>query len=342
MLPDPRFFETLAPATLGELVEITGSELSLPTATSVSVTAVAILAKAGQGTVAFLTDKRFLVDLPIPPPTACFVTAALAERLPDGCVGLITRHPHAAYAIAAGRLHRARQHQEPQAVSASARLEADVRLGPGVVIGPGAQVGRGTTVGANTVIGPGVTIGRDCVISSGVAIGFSLIGDRVSIHSNAVIGEPGFGAAVGPKGIVDLPQLGRVILQDGVTVGAGSTIDRGAYEDTVIGENTKLDNLVHIAHNVRVGRNCVMAAYTGISGSVTIGDGVRLGGRSGIADHLQVGSGAQIGAGAAVLRSVPAGETWSGFPARPLRQWLREVAWLSRSSAKPRSGAKDD
>ena len=342
MIPEPRFFETLSPITLSELAKITGSELRSVEATNLPVNGVSILAKAGEGRVAFLTDRRFLIDLPTMPPTGCFVTAELFDLLPAGWVGLVTRYPHAAYALAASRLHRARQHQEAQAISASARFEANVQLGPGVIVGPGAHIGAGTSIGANTVIGPGVTIGRDSQIGSGVTIGFSLIGDRVHIHSNAVIGEPGFGAAAGPRGIVDLPQLGRVILQDGVTIGAGSTVDRGAYEDTVIGENTKLDNLVHIAHNVQVGRNCVMAAYTGISGSVIIGDGVRLGGRSGVADHLRVGAGAQIGAGAAVLRSVPAGETWSGFPARPIRQWLREVAWVARSSAKTRSGAKHD
>jgi UDP-3-O-[3-hydroxymyristoyl] glucosamine N-acyltransferase len=117
-----------------------------------------------------------------------------------------------------------------------------------------------------------------------------------------------------------------------VTIGAGSAVDRGAFEDTVIGENTKLDNLVHIAHNVRIGRNCVIAAQTGIAGSVTIGDGCQFGGQAGIADHLTIGDGARIGASGGVLKNVPAGETWAGFPAKPVQRWLREVAWLSRAA----------
>jgi UDP-3-O-[3-hydroxymyristoyl] glucosamine N-acyltransferase len=217
-------------------------------------------------------------------------------------------------------------------------IEAGVVLAPGVVVGPGAQIGRNTRIGANSVIGPGVTIGRDCEIAPNVTIGFALIGDRVRILAGAVIGEPGFGATAGPKGLIDIPQLGRVILQDGVTIGANTTVDRGAYDDTVIGENTKIDNLVQIAHNVRMGRNCVMAGQAGIAGSVNIGDGVQFGGHAGVADHLTIGSGARVGAGAGVIKDIPPGETWGGTPARPIRQWLKETAWLARMASRRGGG----
>jgi UDP-3-O-[3-hydroxymyristoyl] glucosamine N-acyltransferase len=210
------------------------------------------------------------------------------------------------------------------------------------VIGPGARIGADTVVGANAVIGPGVAIGRRCRIGAGAVVGFALVGDNVSIHAGAVIGEPGFGVAPAGNGVVDVPQLGRVILQDGVTVGACSCIDRGAWDDTVVGENTKIDNLVQIAHNVRIGQNCVLAAHTGISGSVIIGDGAMFGGRAGVTDHRQVGAGARIAAAAAVMRDVPAGETWAGEPARPLRSWLRESAWLSRAANRGLKGTGGD
>jgi UDP-3-O-[3-hydroxymyristoyl] glucosamine N-acyltransferase len=140
----------------------------------------------------------------------------------------------------------------------------------------------------------------------------------------------------GPGGAEDAPQFGRVIIQDGATIGANSCVDRGAFDDTIIGENTKIDNLCQIAHNVVLGRNVLMASFGGISGTVTVGDGVQLGGRVGIADHVVVGEGAQIAASAGVFREIPARETWGGTPARPLRDWMREIAWLQKQTSRER------
>lgn len=329
-MPDPRFFEDLGPLSLAEIAGIAGAKLADPSQGERPVRAVSILASAQPDTVTFVSDRKLVARLAETRAAACFVGADNVQSVPAGCAALVTPSPQRAYALAAERLHRPRVGGGRELISPSAELEEGVVVAPGAMIGPGAQIGRGTRVGANAVIGPGVAIGRDCEISANVTVGFALIGDRVRLLAGAVIGEAGFGATLGEKGLIDIPQLGRVILQDGVTIGANSCVDRGAFEDTVIGENTKIDNQVQIGHNCRIGRNCVMAAHTGISGSVTIGDGTQLGGRVGIADHITVGAGARLAASAGVMENVPAGETWGGFPAQPIRQWLREVLALKK------------
>jgi len=341
-MPDSRFYEDLGPVSLANLAAATGAELAEGADPSLMIQGVAVLAHARRDSLTFVSDKKYLADLASSEAGACVLPPRLAGDAPSGCSVLIAKNPQAVYALAALKLHRPHRHSGQAAISPDASLEDGVELAPEVVIGQGARIGRGTRIGANTVIGPGVTIGRDCQIGSNASISFAMIGDRVMIYSNAVIGEAGFGATLGPAGIIDIPQLGRVIIQDGVTLGAGVTVDRGAFDDTSIGENTKIDNLVHIGHNTRVGRNCVMAAYVGISGSVTIGDGARFGGRAGVADHITIGDGAQVGGAAGVLKDIPAGEIWSGYPAQPLRKWLREVNWLSKAAARPRSGGEDE
>ena len=329
-MPDPRFFEGLAALSVAELSERIGG--TVERGGDRRIFAVAPLASAEGGDVAFLGDRKFATVLGESKAGCVIVPLAAVEAVPVGAAVIGSDEPQAAWARASLALHR------PVALTAvdpgEAAEDDTVVFEPGVVLGQGVRVGRGSRIGANTVIGPGVQIGRDCVVGPHVSIAFALIGDRVRLMAGARIGEAGFGAARSRAGPVDIPQLGRVILQDGVTVGANSCIDRGAYDDTVIGENTKIDNLVQIAHNVRVGRNCVMAAHTGISGSVSIGDGSQFGGRAGVADHVTIGAGARVGAAAGVMKDIPAGETWCGMPARPIRNWLKETAWLARMASR--------
>lgn len=333
-MPDPRFFDSLPALSVAELAERIGGEVIRGGDRRIS--AVAPLASAGEDQIAFLGDRKFAAALAASAAGCVIVPSAFVETAPATAAVIVSGEPQAAWARASAALHR------PITLSVSASdgaLEDDgVVLEPGVVLGQGVRVGRGSRIGANTVIGPGVQIGRDCQIGSNVSISFALIGDRVRLLAGARIGEPGFGAARSSTGPVDIPQLGRVILQDGVSVGANSCIDRGAYDDTVVGENTKIDNLVMIGHNCVIGRNCLLAANTGISGSVIVGDGVIFGGKAGIGDHIRIGEGARVAAGAGVLADIPAGETWSGYPAKPIRQFLRETVWLSKqASGKARS-----
>lgn len=329
-MPDTRFYESLPPLSLAELGELCGAELADKSVGGRLISGVAPLAFAGASDVTFLADRRLLTQLRESAAGACFLDPRHANEAPGGCAVLTTAFSQAAWSKAAQRLYR----PKPTAAGQPGLIEPGVSLGEGVVIGEGARIGRGTVVEPGAVIGPGVTIGRDCRIGARAVIGFSLIGDRVTIAAGAVIGEQGFGAAPSPAGMIDIPQLGRVVIQDGVTVGAGTCIDRGAFDDTVIGENTKIDNLVQIAHNVQLGRNCVLAAHTGISGSVKVGDGAMFGGRAGVADHVVIGERARIAAASGVMKDVPAGETWGGSPARPLRRWMRETAWLAMMAEK--------
>ena len=334
--PDTRFFEQLPALTVGELADRIGGELSRGGDRKVS--AVAPLASAGAADVAFLGDRKFLSALETTAAGCVIVPPSAVEAAPDSAAVIVSGESQAAWARASLLFHRPIALIRPAAREEVVEDDSVV-LEPGVVLGVGVRIGRGTRVGANTVIGPGVQVGRDCTIGSNVSLGFALVGDRVRLLSGARIGEPGFGAAGSRAGPVDVPQLGRVILQDGVSVGANSCIDRGAYDDTIVGENTKIDNLVMIGHNCVIGRNCLMAANTGISGSVTVGDGVIFGGKAGVGDHLNIGERARVAAGAGVLQDIPAGETWSGYPAKPLRQFLREAVWLAKqTSGKARAG----
>jgi UDP-3-O-[3-hydroxymyristoyl] glucosamine N-acyltransferase len=328
--PDDRFFEALDPIRLEDLARLCGGVLENSDSSELMIHGVAPLARAGPRTVAFLGDRRYVPDLAVTRAAACFVARGDAGRVPATSVALTTPIPQGAWALAAGRLHRARAHPaDAPAIHPEALLEEGVALAPCVTIGPGAMIGRGTAISAGAVVGPGVCIGRNGYVGPGAVIGFALIGDGVKIYGGAVIGEAGFGATLGPRGIMDVPQLGRVIIQDNVTVGANSCVDRGAFGDTVVGENTKIDNLVQVAHNAVIGRNCLLAAFTGISGSAVVGDGCMFGGRAGVADHVTIGAGAKIAAAAGVMKDVPPGESWGGSPARPVKRWMRETALVA-------------
>jgi UDP-3-O-[3-hydroxymyristoyl] glucosamine N-acyltransferase len=215
-------------------------------------------------------------------------------------------------------------------IDASARIEEGAIIEAGAIIGPEAQIGRGTRIAAGAVAGYRVAIGRDCYIGPGASITHALIGNRVILHAGVRIGQDGFGFAMSAAGHYKVRQTGRVIIQDDVEIGANATIDRGALKDTVIGEGTKIDNLVQIAHNVVIGRHCVIAAQTGISGSTILEDFVAMGGQCGTVGHIRIGAGAQIGAQSGVASDIPRGERWGGYPAKPMSSWAREVALLKR------------
>jgi len=220
-------------------------------------------------------------------------------------------------------------------------VAATARIGRSVTLGKGIAIGEYAIIGAGTNLGDDVIIGSHCVVGDGVSIGNgarlwpsvtiysgATLGARVFVHSGARIGCDGFGYVFRDGAHQKIPHVGRCIIGDDVEIGANTTIDRGSIDDTVVGNGTKIDNLVHIAHNVRIGEKCLLMAQVGIAGSVTIGDGAILAGQVGISGHLSIGAGARLAAQAGVFGDIPAGETWSGYPARPHRDSLRASAAL--------------
>ena len=349
-MSDAKFVPDVAPLSLGEIAELTGAVLAPGADDRLRIGNIAALDRAGPGDLAFLDSVKYAGQLRETRASACLTSVRFEKQAPAHVAVLRAREPYRAFITVARKLFPSML--RPTSVFAttgiapgatihpSARLEAGVTIDPGVVIGPQAEVGSGTLIAANAVIGPAVRIGRDCTVGAGTSITHSLVGDRVIIHAGCRIGQDGFGFLMGAGGHLKVPQIGRVIIQDDVEIGAGSTIDRGAIRDTVIGEGTKIDNLVQIGHNVVIGRHCVIVAQTGISGSSTLEDFVALGARVGVTNHVTIGEGAQIAAISIVGGDVPPGARWGGTPAKPVKQWLREVKVLENLAQNRR--ASDD
>jgi UDP-3-O-[3-hydroxymyristoyl] glucosamine N-acyltransferase len=338
--------------TIGAVAALTGAELRAGSEVDRLIDDVAPLDRAGPGDLVFFDNAAYREQLRFTRAAACLVAPRFELDVPPAVAVLRVREPYRAFIKVARALYpnslrpsslfEARGVADGALVHATARLESDVTIDPAAVIGPRAEIGAGTVIGPTAVIGPEVRIGRDCMIGAGATVTHALIGDRVFIHAGCRIGQDGFGyqADAGRHG--KIPQVGRVIIQDDVEIGAGSTIDRGAMGDTMIGEGTKIDNLVQIGHNVCVGRHCIIVAQTGISGSVTLEDWVVLGGQVGLADHLTIGEGAQIGASSGVMHDVPAGAKWVGTPAKPAREFFREVSALQRLATPGADASKTD
>jgi UDP-3-O-[3-hydroxymyristoyl] glucosamine N-acyltransferase len=297
---------------------------------SLVVSGLAPLSEARPGQLSFLASRRYLDQALATAATAVIVSEDFSPngRSEDAPALLMVADPYAAYAAAAELF------QEPDGiqpgvhptavVEAGARLAPRVSVGAHAVIGAGAELGDGVHVGAGCFVAPGVRVGSGTrLFPRVVLLPGTIVGERCILQSGAVVGSDGFGYASTPAGHRRIPQLGSVRIEADVEIGANCTIDRGSLSETRIGRGSKLDNLVHVAHNVDVGEHVLLVAQVGVSGSTRIGDRAVLAGQVGVVGHIQVGAGARIGAQSGVTKSVPAGEEWFGYPARERQRAFR-------------------
>ena len=333
-MADARFFKKAGPFSLTELAHIAGAQIAGAADADLRFSDVKPLSSAGPQDVSFIDNRRYLGEFSTTKAGVILAVPELSERAPSGAALLLIKDPYRGYALIAQAFYPAATPiagiAKTAAVAASSRLGDGVGIGAGAVVGEHCVIGDRTQIGPSSMIGDGVRIGEDCWIASNCTLTHCDIGNRVIIHPGVRAGQDGFGFAPGASKHVKVPQLGRVNIGDDVEIGANTTIDRGAGPDTVIGEGTKIDNLVQIGHNVTIGKGCLIVAQVGISGSTKIGSYVMIGGQAGLIGHLAIGDGARIAAQSGVSHDVAPGRTVAGSPASDAREYWKTLAFISR------------
>ena len=342
------FFYSRPPASLASLAELVGGELINRAAGQMMIEGVTTLDQATDHMLAVLNNvQQYASHMEATKAAAVILEAQHVDKLPPHVSGIVVKEPYLALAkilqffygtpesLTATSIH-------PTAVVApTAKLGQGCQIAPYVVIGDHAIIGEGTSIGAHSVLGQGVRLGEGCRIGPHVTLECVEVGSRVTIDAGARIGQAGFGFYRDyVKGHVPVLQVGCVVIEDGVMIGANTTVDRGSLEDTVIGQGTMIDNLVQIAHNVKTGRNCVIVAQAGIAGSTKLGHGVTLAGQSGIAGHVTLGDGSVVAAQSGVMRDVAPREAVGGSPSVPIKQWHRQTVAIQKLAMK--KGGQND
>lgn len=334
----PAFFKPARAMRASDVAALDANAVLVSAVSDHEIASLASIENAREACLVFWDGKSFNEHILNLPNCTLICLAEIAARVPVHVAVITAKRPQALFAKAGRELFP--DTVTPRSftgtagvaadasVSATALLEGNITVERGAVIGDHVEIGSGSVIGPGAIIGANCKIGRDCVVGPNASIINAFLGNRVLIQAGARIGQDGFGFIGGERGLEKMPHVGRVIIQDDVEIGSNTTVDRGALSDTVVGEGTKIDNLVQIAHNVRIGRHCVITGHCGLSGSVVLGDRVMLGGRVGIADHVTIGDGAQIAAASGVMNDVPAGERWAGAPAQPIKEFFREVALI--------------
>jgi len=302
---------------------------------SVRLNNLAPLDRAGPGDLSFLTNARYAGQFQASRAGAVFCTEQHQALQPGPVTRIVVKNPHHAMQALVRALFPAPPRpvgiDATAVIGAGAVLGKDVFLGPYVVVGPGARIGDRTVVMSHSVIGANVPVGEECTIHPHVVLyPRAVVGNRVIVHAGTCLAADGFGYIQGPAGHERVPHVGRTVIEDDVEIGANCTIDRGSISDTVVGAGSKLDNLVHLGHNVRIGKRCLIMAFVGIAGSTIVEDDVLLAGQTGVNGHVTIGAGARAAAQSGIIGSIKPGATVSGYPARDHREAMRSLAALQR------------
>lgn len=336
-MADTRFFHKKEQLTLAKIAQI--GEVTLPEGVDETriFTDVAALDSATENDISWAFIPAVRETLKKTKAGAVIVPEKFLEYVPNGVIALISQDAHRSYGLIASAFY---PRMVEGVISPRANIDETAILGEGCCVEAGAYIGKHVVLGnrchikANAVIDDGVQMGDDCTVGANATVSHCIAGHKVYIYPGAHIGQDGFGFAMSAKGPVKVPQLGRVIIGDDVEIGSSTTVDRGAMGDTVIGSGSRIDNLVQVAHNVKLGRCCVMVSQVGIAGSCEFGDFVVAGGQVGFAGHLKIGTGAQIAAQSGLMEDVPAGSILMGSPAVPRTEYMRQVIALRQLSKK--------
>lgn len=340
-MTDSRFYKNNGPFSLEELAKKSGATLIGDG--FLQIHNLAILTNATNHDISFCHRKDQIHNLENTKAAAVITSPQYQKHVPKSCILLLSEAPYKTYADICKIFHPEIDiyvGDQTEAIHPSAKIGKNCKFGYGVVVHENAEIGDNSLIGPHVVVGPGVVLGYNSMVQAGAYISHALIGNNVEIHPGAKIGQSGFGFVMDTTGPVDIPQLGRVIIGDNVRIGANTTVDRGSLGDTVIGSHTRIDNLVQIAHNVQIGKGCIIVAQVGIAGSTIVGDFTAMGGQAGLTEHLKIGARVRIAAQSGVLQDIPDDMTVGGSPCVPVIEWHRQTIALKKLVQKKGSSSQ--